>query len=194
MKLGSLGPPLNTRKRIPMGIPDETNKGVATSCSNVVWCLFGKVDPCSGMSILTSTNKFGKSVKYRSLSLLYFFNYIGDNMWDLNTLKHINKEATEKAKKNNPITLNGDSTIENMQFPFVGNRCDDYDEKLERIDTLFIDISGFGSPSEPALTRAQLENKLSKLIEEHGEILVAGETIGQFQGYLAVWKNSQKPV
>jgi hypothetical protein len=51
-----------------------------------------------------------------------------------------------------------------------------------------VDISGFGSPGEPALTLGQLRQRLTELVREHGAIRAALEEQGQFQGYLAVWK------
>jgi len=117
-------------------------------------------------------------------------------MWGLDTLRQINLEAARKAR----ATRTGPRLIRSVQdiddifehrgagFPHIGNECEKFDKKHARIDTLFVDISGFGAPGEPALTINQLRRQLIEFVGEHGGIYAALEEQGQFQGHLAVWK------
>lgn len=58
------------------------------------------------------------------------------------------------------------------------------------IEEFFVDNSGLGSPSEPALTALQFQEKLSLLIEEHGSFYTSITNQGQFQVYLGVFKKT----
>ncbi len=60
------------------------------------------------------------------------------------------------------------------------------------IENLFIDSSGWGSPSEPALTGPQLENELRRIIAEHGPVTVKITSAGQFQVNMGVFKKTSK--
>jgi len=114
-------------------------------------------------------------------------------MFSLEQIKAMNAEAGQKARALNkkPHRLNNIEEIEAMPpfpFPNLGDEADNVDEVYERVDSLFCDSSGFGGPGERALTIDQLKRKLTELIDEHGEIFVGIESTGQFQLYLAVWK------
>ncbi len=52
----------------------------------------------------------------------------------------------------------------------------------------FIDISGFGSRGEPALTLSQTLEHIKELTREHGTLAWGLTKVGQFQGYLQAWK------
>jgi hypothetical protein len=114
-------------------------------------------------------------------------------MYGLATIRRMNEEAGERAREEGiePFLLEDASELDGMPpfpFPNVGDGADDLDERLERVDSLFCDSSGFGSPGEPALTVPQLLERLHDLFEEHGPLYVAIESVGQFQIYLGVWK------
>lgn len=117
-------------------------------------------------------------------------------MWGLETIKAINAEAGVKARnlRKKPCVLRSVDDVDRLgetkklSIPHLGTACEDIDEERERIDTLFCDISGFGSPGELALTINQMKDRLKEMIGEHGPIAIALEEQGQFQGYLAVWR------
>ena len=77
---------------------------------------------------------------------------------------------------------------EDAQVPFVGDAKTDFDQRLYRITTLFVDTSGFGRDDEPALSREQLKQKLIDLTEQYGPVLLGITEHGQFQAYIGVWK------
>jgi len=56
-----------------------------------------------------------------------------------------------------------------------------------QITELFVDSSGFGSPSEAALTYKQLCDELTELCDEHGELHTFITREGQFQIYLGIY-------
>ena len=111
-------------------------------------------------------------------------------MYGLETIIAMNAEAAEEAREwgAEPLCLESIEDFGKEPFPNLGDACDDVDETHELIDDLFCDCSGFGAPYEPALTQEQLKIKLGQLIEEHGPVLCAIRTVGQFQLYLAVWR------
>lgn len=55
-----------------------------------------------------------------------------------------------------------------------------------------MDSSGFGSESEPALTKSGLERELINIIDEHGPITVKIIGSGMFQAYLGIFKKVRK--
>ena len=107
-------------------------------------------------------------------------------MFGLETIRAMNAEAGRKARisKRKPLRLEVGAELKGI--PFLGDACADV--KAKRLETLFVDTSGWGSPGEPALTLDQLKARLRELGAVHGALLVALEESGQFQGYLAVWK------
>ena len=64
----------------------------------------------------------------------------------------------------------------------------DVPENYEEVETLFCDSSGFGSASEPALTREEAIDKTRELIEKFGELYSGLTGIGQFQVYVTLYK------
>ncbi|KKN98537.1 hypothetical protein LCGC14_0146480 [marine sediment metagenome] len=115
-------------------------------------------------------------------------------MYDLATIKRINEEARATAIKNGTGCVVFDTVEEASYEAFrKGTKNIDHapEEYLDReddlIDTLFVDHSGFGKPSEPALTQEQLFNRLQAIIEEHGPIEVGITEMNQFQLYVGVW-------
>jgi hypothetical protein len=117
-------------------------------------------------------------------------------MWDLATIRAMNREQGRKSKKVKPYHLLHKEEIDTyppFPFPSVGDRSDDFDESYDRIDSLFVDSTGFGGPHEPALTSNQLKYRLQKLYDEHGPLLLAIESVGQFQVNIGVWKTKKEP-
>jgi len=114
-------------------------------------------------------------------------------MYGLETIRAMNRSAAEKATDEGlqPFVLDCPSLFDEMPpfpFPHLGDLCEEVDDRKERIDTLFVDTSGFGADNEPALSINQFVAKLKHLLDEHSEISVAIESAGQFQAYIAIWK------
>lgn len=64
----------------------------------------------------------------------------------------------------------------------------------ELIEELFVDSSGFGSESEPALTRSGFERELEKLLKKHGKLHACITRAGQFQVYIGLFKKTGKKI
>ena len=113
-------------------------------------------------------------------------------MWDLDTIRHINAEAASQSREAGkiPHRLEVGADIDSwppFPFPHLGDACADVDANHRRIETLFVDSSGFGAEGEPALTVSAFQERLHALFSEHGPLLLAIEDVGQFQVYVAVW-------
>jgi hypothetical protein len=108
-------------------------------------------------------------------------------VWDLETIKAMNQKASFEAKRlrKRPLLVEEATLMKNI--PHLGTLCSGVNKKHKRIATLFIDLSGFGSPGEGAMTQDQFVGKIGQLIKEHGPVLIGLEEVGQFQGYVAVW-------
>lgn len=114
-------------------------------------------------------------------------------MWGLGEIKARNAEAAMQARaiRRKPYKLRNEDQLEGMPpfpFPMLGDAAEDLDKEHERVDTLFVDISGHGRSWEPALTRDQLLSELRGLVNEHGPLFLAFESVGAFQAHLGVWK------
>jgi hypothetical protein len=109
-------------------------------------------------------------------------------MFGLETIKAMNADAALAARLEGrkPVAITTEADI--VGIPNLGDACEDIDKVAPRLDTLFVDISGWGSPNEPALTQEQFFARLLALVAEHGTVLAALSEVGQFQGYVAVWK------
>jgi hypothetical protein len=57
---------------------------------------------------------------------------------------------------------------------------------------LFVDLSGFGAPHEPALTSDQFLYAVRTLVERHGAIALSLSECGQFQGHVRVMIPTKK--
>ena len=62
----------------------------------------------------------------------------------------------------------------------------------ELIDELFVDSSGWGLDSEPALTTSRFEKRLLELVREHGSLTAKITSQGQFQVYIGLFKKTGK--
>lgn len=74
-------------------------------------------------------------------------------------------------------------------IPYVG---DFVPEGFEKIDDIFADTSGFGSSTEPADTLDQLLTKLRRYAEQHGTIYLGLTQVGEFQGYVGVFIETEE--
>jgi hypothetical protein len=118
-------------------------------------------------------------------------------MWGLDMINEMNAEAGAKARELNiqPLVLTTeeyaglDTVVAKGGFPNLGDFADDVDGTFERLDTLFCDSSGFGSPSDPALNHEQLERTVGELLDIHEELLFGIVEVGQFQLHLGIWKS-----
>ncbi len=115
-------------------------------------------------------------------------------MFGLETIIEMNREAGERAKAEGTKPLRVELGFEwpppASGIPFFGDAGEDLDEQFTRVDTLFIDTSGWGQDDEPALSMSQLGDRLRQLAEEHGPLLLAMVEHGQFQGSLGVWQDA----
>ncbi len=102
-------------------------------------------------------------------------------MYSLQQIEAMNDEATRNAKKEGLKPLrawwNGDESI--FKCPQLGYYVPD---GFEIVDTYFVDNSGFGSESEPALTIRQFLKKVKK------NYYYAIKSAGQFQIYINEYK------
>lgn len=62
----------------------------------------------------------------------------------------------------------------------------------ELIDELFVDSSGFGLESEPALTVSNFEKRLLELLKDHGKLTAKITSQGMFQVYIGLFKKVRK--
>lgn len=112
-------------------------------------------------------------------------------MWDLDTLREINERATRRAKGSDPYLLSAADEIYNwppVPFPHIGYRCGEIDKDHERLATVFVDNSGFGTEGERALTLDGFKSRVRSLLRDHGSLLCAIEEAGQFQVHVAIWE------
>lgn len=58
------------------------------------------------------------------------------------------------------------------------------------IEELFVDSSGFGSPSEPAYTQSQFIETLTKILADYPTVYTCITSAGQFQVYIWVFHKS----
>lgn len=108
-------------------------------------------------------------------------------MWGLETIKHINAERKEEIESGNvdhehavPLLIEEDGELPegSAGIPFIGDYRDPEWAVVPDHEALFVDTSGFGNDSEPALSQSQF---LAKLEAGYGYALIEH---GQFQGYV----------
>jgi hypothetical protein len=116
-------------------------------------------------------------------------------MMDIGTIRAIARKAARDsaAAKIEPFELDADDVSDLrakvagdrpmtgplFPFPFIGSRTP---KGWRKIDSWFVDTSGWGAPNEPALTPRQLAEKLKPGL---GYALTE---VGEFQGYLGVFE------
>ena len=114
-------------------------------------------------------------------------------MWDLDTIRSINNDAGKRSRDLgvSPCRVESPEEVASwppFPFPHMGSACTDVDKESERLDTLFVDSSGFGAEDEPALTIRGFKERLSDLCRQHGPLMCAIEDQGPFQVHVAVWR------
>lgn len=116
-------------------------------------------------------------------------------MWDLATIRAMNAEAAllAREREDKPYRLTSKDEVQAMgKFPFpnLGAACDDWDDTYTRLDSLFVDHSGWGRPGEPALTIEEFRDRLCELLDDHPVLYAAIEEVGPFQLFVALWAGS----
>jgi hypothetical protein len=110
-------------------------------------------------------------------------------MMDLSQIQDMSRKAARKAarEKRIPLMVEAEDLMDNdtifnhiRQIPFLGGYLP---KGYERVDELFVDMSGFGSDNEPALSLRQF---LSKVMEFGPGHAYNFSEQGQFQGYVTV--------
>lgn len=88
--------------------------------------------------------------------------------------------------------------------PFLGNRTPRGFKKLSTYhmkgiaaydypyEELFVDLTGGGYESEPALTQRGLAQAIRHIVLTHGAIAVSLSEVGQFQGHLRIMLSTKK--
>ena len=102
-------------------------------------------------------------------------------MMSLRQIERLSAEAGQRAAKLKrvPLVAFCDKDEAVVKCPNLGTYCPD---GWKEIDRLFVDKTGFGSDSEPALT---LEQFIDKVKEGYGYAIVEE---GQLQLYIGVFK------
>jgi len=104
------------------------------------------------------------------------------------TIKSMSREATQKAAERDLVPLmvaqedkdDLDALYSHMRaMPFLG---DHLPAEYEKIDELFVDSSGMGSPEEAALT---MEQFLDRVVANRAYAITSA---GQFQIYVGEYK------
>lgn len=99
-------------------------------------------------------------------------------MMDLGTIRRLNAQSTRAAARSGNLPRLWDGDDKAFRCPYVGDRTPRGYRRTAR-EPLFVDTSGFGSTSEPALTQAQFVAAMTPGMfygmTEHS----------QFQGYVA---------
>ena len=102
----------------------------------------------------------------------------------LEAIREESRRAEERAREENKLPYiaehDGDDGVRNA--PFIG---DYVPEGWTPTEKYFVDSSGFGSPSEPALTFSQF---LEHVKEGYGYAIVES---GQFQVYIQEFKEAE---
>lgn len=114
-------------------------------------------------------------------------------MWDLQTIKHINRKvgdvAREQGKK--PYLIMNAEQLDSMPpfpFPNIGDDCVEVDKQYESLEEIMCDKTGFDQCG-PAFTPDQLNTRLRELLKENPEgIRVAIVEEGPFQLFVGVWR------
>lgn len=97
-------------------------------------------------------------------------------------------ERIAKHKRKKPVCIETLEQLEAMPpfpFPYLGNYCP---PNYELVDKWFVDISGFGTDDEPALSSRRLCAKLRDTWNHHPEYCYAVISYDRFQGYLGVFR------
>ena len=110
-------------------------------------------------------------------------------MWSLETIQYLNKQARNKNQSNILVLKNPTDAELNAIADAGGDKQapQSFLNRNDEIEELFVDTSGFGSYSEPALTQDQFSECLKQIISKHGSICIGIKEFGQFQCNIGVW-------
>ncbi|MDB4278180.1 hypothetical protein N9917_01120 [Deltaproteobacteria bacterium] len=113
-------------------------------------------------------------------------------MWCLETIIAMNRAVGARVEEKSlvPVRLSSLADIHTdppNPIPFLGDACDDWDQTYQRIDRIFVDLSGRGTEAGDAMTHAQARQWLTNLFEEHGPLMVALDNHRESQGWVVVW-------
>lgn len=113
-------------------------------------------------------------------------------MFSLKTLAHLNKiEDLRYHIEENPLTELEEVTQTRHSPDYSGVDLELLEKAtgLEIIGTYFVDSSGFGDESEPALTFSNFVNIVDSILEEsQSPIYSCLSGVGQFQVYVTLLK------
>lgn len=116
-------------------------------------------------------------------------------MMGLAEIKRLNAEATERSTRRRAVPYvptaahraelaKGNLSV--TRIPFLGDYVPEGWEKKD--DDRYVDISGFGSDNEPALSQRQFARSIADDPEDTGYALTEH---GQFQGYVASYRKKE---
>ena len=109
-------------------------------------------------------------------------------MMSLQYISQMSDEAAVKAAEQElePLALWPSDCDPPFRFPDIGSMDP---EGFEKVEDLFVDHSGFGSPGEAALTSEEFSEKLLAMVKASEVTLFAAITeTGQFQLYVTVYR------
>lgn len=80
-------------------------------------------------------------------------------MYSLATIRDLNEKAARDARRQgkHPLRMDKVEDFGREPIPHLGYACKSLDRKHRRVETLFVDTSGFGSDNEPALSLRQFK-------------------------------------
>ena len=119
-------------------------------------------------------------------------------------IRQMSDEAARKAawEKRKPYVFWDEAEVDNppdRAIPFIGHYCPKgwaplYDAEGDAVEVM-IDTSGFGSPSEPALTMNETKAWIKRHMKAGGASTSIGfalTCVGQFQAHLAAFVRDGK--
>jgi hypothetical protein len=121
-------------------------------------------------------------------------------MMSLATIRRMSDEAAARAqrRKTKPFSFYDEDHVERFfdlltdeRFPNLGSRAP---KGWSKVDELFCDHSGFGSPGAPALTLDELRVRIVQHVRDGNRYSYGITEIGQFQLYLGVFVESKAKV
>ena len=114
-------------------------------------------------------------------------------MWSLEMIDYLNQEAARDARQQErePYVpaLHDIAMMPPFPFPNLGPHVPPSWERVEDA-TWFVDSSGWGDPSEPALTAEEFRSDLRAYIQEHPGHGFGIIECGQFQCHVAAFERA----
>jgi hypothetical protein len=119
-------------------------------------------------------------------------------MYSLDTMAHLNTLAEAKAQlRKEPLRRinHFDDVKRSPDYSQVKISLLENAAGVNLIETYFVDSSGCGSESEPALTYSAFKlivNRLLAIANKRGDVLYSALTgVGQFQVYVSIFMNGE---